>query len=355
MKNKFFALLVAFAFVLNGIGTAFADTNSKKKAGQTSQLVALLPTSDGVMTLDVQRLFNDALPQVLSGNQPMLAGIVGKIDEIKTKTGIDLRQFQQVAVGVTAKQISAKEIDFEPVMLARGTFNAGALLAVAKLASKGKYREEKIGDKTVYVFTTKNELKQNKPQSNKPSVLLPSIGLVVSFDFMKWFPNEVAVTSYDNNTLAIGSLARVRETLQAKTRISNEFLDLVFRKQNVVMSFGANLPDGLSKFVNLDNDEFGKNLDAIRQIYGTLDTVGADTILSMTAKTLKPEQAQSLQETLEGLQMVGKALIGGSKSADKKIYARMIDNAKISRTGNEVMLNLQVPQTDINVLIGEKK
>jgi hypothetical protein len=75
----------------------------------------------------------------------------------------------------------------------------------------------------------------------------------------------------------------------------------------------------------------------------------------MTAKTLKPEQAQSLQETLEGLQMVGKALIGGSKSADKKIYARMIDNAKISRTGNEVMLNLQVPQTDINVLIGEKK
>lgn len=349
MKNKFFALLVAFAFVLNGIGTAFADTNPKKKAGQTSQLVALLPASDGVMTLDVQRLFNDALPQILSGNQSMLTDIVGKIDEIKTKTGIDLRQFQQVAVGVAAKQISAKEIDFEPVVLARGTFNAGALLAVAKLASKGKYREEKIGDKTVYVFTMKDVVEENKPQT-KNSWFDKAIDRMFA-----GLSREFAITSYDNNTLAIGSLARVRETLQVKTRISNEFLDLVFRKQNVVMSFGANLPDGLSKFVNLDNDEFGKNLDAIRQIYGTLDIVGTDTILAVTAKTLKPEQAQSLQETLEGLQMVGKALIGGSKSADKKVYARMIDNAKISRSGSEVMLNLQVPQSDIDILIGAKK
>ena len=53
--------------------------------------------------------------------------------------------------------------------------------------------------------------------------------------------------------------------------------------------------------------------------------------------------------------MVGKALLGGSKGADKKVYSRMVENAKISRTGNEIMLNLQVPQTDINVLIGEKK
>ncbi len=348
MKNKFFALLVAFAFVLNGIGTAFADTNPKKKAGQTSQLVALLPASDGVMTLDVQRLFNDALPQILSGNQSMLTDIVGKIDEIKTKTGIDLRQFQQVAVGVAAKQISAKEIDFEPVVLARGTFNAGALLAVAKLASKGKYREEKIGDKTVCVFTMKEVAEENKPPT-KNSWFDKAIDRMFA-----GLSREFAITSYDNNTLAIGSLARVRETLQVKTRISNEFLDLVFRKQNVVMSFGANLPDGLSKFVNLDNDEFGKNLDAIRQIYGTLDIVGTDTVLAVTAKTLKPEQAQSLQETLEGLQMVGKAIIGGAKGADKQVFGRMIDSAKISQNGNEVTLDLQVAQGDIDILVGRK-
>ncbi|MGI8638372.1 MAG: hypothetical protein ACR2MG_00230 [Pyrinomonadaceae bacterium] len=353
MKKKIFALFVACAFVINGIGAVFADTNSNKKAGQTSQLVALLPASDGVMTLDVQRLLNDALPQILSGNQLMLSKVLGKIDEIKNQTGIDLRQFQQVAVGVATKQLSAKEIDFEPVVLARGTFNAGALLAVAKVASKGKYREEKIGDKTVYVFTMKEVVKKDKPQ-NKPAVKDSWFDKAIDRMFTG-LSRELAVTSYDNNTLAIGSVARVRETLQTKTRIDSQFLDLIYRKQNVVMSFGANLPNGLSGFIDLDNDELGKNIDAIRQIYGTLDVVGENTNLQVTARTSKPEQAQGLQETLEGLQMVGKALIGGSKSVDKKVYGRMIDNAKISRNGNEIMLNLQVPQTDINVLIGEKK
>jgi hypothetical protein len=33
----------------------------------------------------------------------------------------------------------------------------------------------------------------------------------------------------------------------------------------------------------------------------------------------------------------------------------MLENARIAQTGNEVTLDLQVPQTDINVIIGEKK
>ena len=93
MKRKFFALLVGCTFVLNGIGTVFADAESKKSKGQTNQLVALLPVSEGALTLNVQRFFDEALPQILAGNQPMLNNILGKIDEIKNNVGIDLRQF----------------------------------------------------------------------------------------------------------------------------------------------------------------------------------------------------------------------------------------------------------------------
>ena len=349
MKNKFFALFVVGAFILNGIGTAFAKTNSDNKTNQTSQLVALLPASDGIMTLDVRRLFGDALPQILSGNQPMLAKILAHIEEIKTKTGIDPKQFQQIAVGVSAKQISAKEVDLEPILLARGTFNAAALLAVAKVASKGKYREEKVGDKSVYVFKIDEMVKKDKPTA-KDSWFDKAINRMFA-----GLSRDLAVTAYDNSTLAIGSAARVRETLQSKSRVNNELLNLVYRKQNAVMSFGMNLPNGLSGFVDFDNDELGKNLDAIRQIYGTFDVSGVNSNVAVTAKTFKPEQAQNLKDTLDGLQMVGKALLGASKGADKKVYSRMIDNAKISHTGDEIMLILQVPQADIDVLIGEKK
>lgn len=354
MKRKFFALLVVCTFVLNGIGTVFADTKTKKKVRQTNQLTTLLPASDGALSLNVQRFFNEALPQILAGNQPMLSGILGKVDEIKNNIGIDLRQFEQVAVGVKSKQISPSEIDFEPVVLARGNFNAGALVAVAKVASKGKYREEKIGDKTVYVFAMKELIEKNKPSTAKPKTK-DSIFEKAIDKMFAGLSRELAVTVYDNNTLAIGSLARVRETFDTKTRISSEILNLVNRKPNAVISFGTKLPSELSKFIDLDNDELGKNIDAIRQISGAMDVNDGNAVVSLMAKTLKPDQAQGLQETLEGLQVVGKAFLGSSKSADKKVYGRMVENAKISRNGNEVMLDLQVPNSDINILIGEKK
>jgi hypothetical protein len=281
----------------------------------------------------------------------MLNKVLAKFDEIKTETGLDLRQFEQIAVGVSGKKISATDMTFEPIILARGTFNSGSLLALAKVAAKGKYREEKISGKTAYIFSAKQAVAQAKSQTanSKGSMFETAIDKM-----FRGFSDEVAVTAYDTNTLAIGSVVRVRETFAAKTRIGADVLDLVNRKPNSIMSFGIKLPTGLSQFVNLDNDEIGKNLEAIRQISGSVDTSGSLATVSLAAKTLETAQAKTLQETLEGLQMIGKVFIGSGKGADKKVYARMIDNAKISQSGNEVMLDLQVAQSDIDILIGAK-
>lgn len=349
MKHKFFALLAVGVLMLNAVGATLADTKSNKIKKQTSQLVALLPASDAVMTFDSQRFLSEALPQILSGNQPMLSDILGKIDEMKSKTGIDFRQFEQVAVGVTAIKIKENEYDFEPVALARGQIDASALIAVAKIAAKGKYREEKIGEKTVYIFAVKEIAAQNKPQVSNPEK-------DVKIDKMLGkLSSEIAVTAFDSKTLAIGTEARVRQTLEAKTRVGADLTGLLYKKQTSVMNMAAKIPNGMSAFLPLENDELGKNIDAIQYIYGAMDVSGANTSVQMTAKTKQNMQAQGLLETLQGLQIVGKAFLGGSKGADKQVYARMIENAKFSRTLNEVTLDLDVPQDDINVLIGEKR
>lgn len=348
MRYKFFALAAACAFMLNAVGAGFAQTT--KTNNQTNGLAALLPASDGVLTLDIQKILSESVPQVLSGKPQMLAGINAKIDEIRDKTGLDPKQFEQVVVGVSTKQISAREVDLEPVFLARGKFNAGALIAIAKLAAKGKYREEKIGSRAVYVFTLSETVASNKP-STKNSWLDRAIDRMIN-----GLAKEIAVSSYDNNTLVFGSPVRVRETLETKTRISNDVLSLISRRPNAIMSFGANLPEGLSKFIDLDNDELGATLDSIRQMSGAVETSGDSVGVSITAKTLNTEQAQNLHETLQGLQMLGKAFIGGgNKGADKQVYGRMIDNAKITRSGAEVLLDLQVPQSDINILLAGVK
>ena len=362
MKNKFYAALTVFAFTLNAFGTSLADTKTPEKAKQTNALAALLPASDGVLTIDMQRVLSEAVPQILSGKPQMLTEINAKIDEIREKSGLDLRQFEQVAVGVSMKQISAREVDLEPLVLARGKYNANALIALAKLAAKGQYREEKIGARTVYIFSAKEIAEK---QSNNRVSVVTSAQMNTPQAKKSWFDSaidrminglmkEIAVTSYDGNTLAFGSLARVRETIETKTRVNAELLDLTNRKPNAVVAFGANLPSGLSSFIDLDNDELGKTLDSIRQVSGAMELVGGSTAVSMAAKAATVEQAKSLQETVEGLQMLGKGFLGGSKSADKQVYSRMIENAKITRTTSEVSLDLQVPQTDINILLGAK-
>ncbi len=342
-RKKLFALTAVLTIFMHSFATVFADP----KTAQTNSLAALLPASEGVITIDMKRLLSESVPQILAGKPDTLAKINAKIDEISQKTGLDLRQFEQIAVGVSIKQISAKEFDLEPVVLARGKYSAGALIALAKLGANGKYREEKVGSRTVYVFSPQEIVEQNKPQTNN-SWLDRAIERTVNG------LKEIAVTSYDTNTLAFGSPARVRETLEAKTKVGADVLSAVNRKPNQLISFSAKLPKNLSEFIALDNDEFGNTLDTIRQVSGSLDVSNGNTIVSMSAKTSKAEEAQSLQEMLEGLQMLGKTLLGSSKAADKQVYARMIDGAKITRSGAEVLFDLQVPQNDINILLGVK-
>ncbi len=355
MKKKIFALLVGFAFIFNGISTiALADTNDKS-VRQNIQLAALLPASDGVLTINMQRLLSEALPQILSGNQTILNGILSKIDEVKSQTGIDLRQFEQIAVGVTTKTSTAKKIDFEPFLLARGSFNSAGLLVAARVAaSTAKYREEKIGDKTIYIFSSKKNLPNNNAQNGKTSILLPGAGLVISSDWLNFFSGELAVTSFDANTLVIGAAPRVREFLQTKTRVAADVLALVNRKPNSVISFGAKLPNGMSALINLENDELGKNLDAIRQMSGAIDVTDGSANVSLLARTLKPEQAKGLLETLQSLQGFLPSLLGSSKDADKKVYARILENLTLAQSGSDLTLEARIPKSDIDILIGVK-
>ena len=346
MRNKIFTLFTFAALVLSVVGFAFVEETTSARGN--NELVGLLPASDIVINLDAQRLFNTALPQVFSADQSALTKINAKLDELKDKTGLDLRQFQQVSAGIATKQVSPKEVDFEPFIMARGTISAGALLAVAKLASNGKYKEKKIGNRTVYIFTPKEVIEQNKPK-NKSSMIDKGFDML-----LKSLSREVAVSAYDNNTLAIGTEARMREAFEKKTVVSTEVLSMVYQNPNAVINFGGKLPNGLASFVDIDNDEIGNNIKSVREMSGALTVENNQVMVALNAKTLKQDQAQGLHEMLEGLQMLGKAFLGGSKSADKQVYVRMIESAEIARNGNLVSFDVKVPQSDIDILLGKK-
>jgi hypothetical protein len=50
--------------------------------------------------------------------------------------------------------------------------------------------------------------------------------------------------------------------------------------------------------------------------------------------------------------MLGKAFIGTIKGspAEREMYSRMVDNAKVSRIGTQVQIDLLIPQSDLSIL-----
>ena len=86
-----------------------------------------------------------------------------------------------------------------------------------------------------------------------------------------------------------------------------------------------------------------------------MDVAATGASVQVMARTPSPQQAQGLKETLDGLQMVGKAILGGSKRHDQQVYSRMLKNAAVTVHGSDVSLDLSVPQGDIDTLVGGVK
>ena len=343
MKSKLLAFFTLSILLLNSAVFAAGDVKSKGKF-DAAGIVALLPASDAVAVIDMKRFLNSAIPQILSGNQQILGEVNKALDDAKARTGIDFRQFEYIAAGVSATKVDVKKYDFDTVIVARGQINSGALLAAAKLAANGKYREEKIGERSVFIFEPAEVVQQNLPQNHAKKA-----GLISKVFGGK---REIAATSLDGTTLIFGSVERVKLALSGTSRVSPEISNLLPKTIAPVMAFAGKVPGGMSVFLPLENDELGKQVDSIQYLYGTMDVNPAATTVNATARTAQAADATGLKDTLEGLQMIGKALLGNAKGTDKQLYARLLDTVKFSARGNEVTMDLAIPQADLNQLVG---
>lgn len=350
MKTKVLAFFTLAVLVLNLSGLALADTRrAKSKKRQSNVLVAMLPASDGVVTFDVKRFFNDAMPQILSANQPMLAKIMDHIKLIESKSGIDLRKFEQVAAGVTIKTSAGNKLSADPVVIARGSISTDSLLATAKKAAEARFREEKIGIRNVIIFAAKDEVKKSVPNVSGP--VSPDIVNTV----IDGMPNEIAMTALDSTTLVIGSLERVRQTIDRTTSVSAEIASLLTNSETSVCTFAMRVPEKMATLVDLDKDELGNNINSIKYMSGSMDVTTAGASVALMARTAKPEQAKELFDMLQGLQMIGKSFLGASKKTEHKVIARMLDTTKVTSRGTDVLLNISVPQADIDLLVATIK
>jgi len=339
--------IISFVFVALVSASFVSGPRADAKQGQ---MLGMLPASDGVVTVDVRRLLDEALPQILAANEPMLTKVNFEVDKIKAKTGLDLRRFDSLAIGFKTKQISATELDLQPILLARGPAEAASLSEAAKMASDGETRTEMIAGRTVHIFTAQQIVDKNKSAGKDSGGFFDKIvdKLVGSLS------GEVALVAFDENTVALGSLTRVRELLGDGPRVSQNIISMMSVERDPVGSFAMVVPDGLSRYLELEEDDLGEGLDSVREMNGFLDVIPGKAMISINAKMADPEKAESLEIMLQGFQGVLSSILKRQQGADKKVYGRMLENLDVSRKNDRLQLKLDIPQKDIDVIVGKK-
>jgi hypothetical protein len=337
VNKKSFALFLALSMALMSFAlTGGAQTRQSTALAQTSSIAPLnlLPPSDLVAFVNVKRLINDAAPKVMADNPIKLAEFNAAIDKLKMQTGLDARSFENIAVGLRYQNPSPGVTTADTVVIISGTFNASALIAAGRLASKGKYQEQKYNDATIYIFSINDQL-------NIPGVLNMRV-------------KELAVTTLGTNNLAIGELAAVRATLDAnkgRGGANTNLVTLATRTPNALMGFSANVPVSMSKSVSVGNDEISKLIGSIRQAYGAVGTTANGFDLLAIARTENAGQAVSLSETLTALKQFGGMLVGQLPVDTRAMAQGALDSLKIGAQGNETSIRFELQQADITTLM----
>jgi hypothetical protein len=312
-----------------------AQTRSRNTAAPAPSVMTALPESDAVAHVKVKQLLNEAMPRILANNPAKLAEVNANIDKFKDRTGLDPRMFEQVALGIRYTYPSEGVTKVQTVALANGSFSAAAMVAAGRIATNGKYREEKYHDKTVYIFTLEENIKM--------------LGV---FDFKI---GELAAAPLNNNVLALGDPAAVRGAIDASRsgkQANAELIALASRDPNAIIGFGSNMTEQLVENLDIGNAPIAADLKTLRQVYGSVGTTASDLQLFLGARAVNAEAARSLSDTLDGLKQLGAFFVGRLSGAKGVLAKSALSNLTIVANANELQLRTSVAQAEIGPLLG---
>ena len=335
MKYKLLNLAVLLALTTSLQLAANAQTRTRNVTTPAPALMASLPESDAVAQVKMQQLLNDAMPRILANNPAKLAEVNASIESFKNRTGLDARMFQQIALGVRFTYPTEGVTKLQTVALANGTFSSAAMVAAGRVASNGKYREEKYRDKTIYIFT-----------------LDENIRLLGVFNFTI---HELAATPLNANTLALGDPDGVRGVIDAGRlrKLANpELIGLASRDPNAIIGFGGNLSERLIGNLDIGNAPIAADLKTLRQVYGSVATTERDFQLFLAARAVNAQAAKNLGDTLEGLKQFGALLVGRLSGAKGVLAKSALSNMTIVADANELQVRTSVAQAEIGPLLG---
>lgn len=333
--------LALMAFVGSQLGqrvTATTNAGSAVRPAASAQLGAL-PASDFIIFVDTERLVNDTLPNFLAGDTDLSARVNAKIERFQKETGVDPRSFDSLAIGLRLGAISSGDPRF--VAIAHGDFVASQLIDTGFATAQKKENigrvEEQYEGKTIYILTPPAGRADNCTRNGKTEAC------------------RMAVAALDSNTIALGDLESVRATLNpGVARVDQSLVDLATRNSQAFAGFAGNLPQGAARQFGIRNGRADKLAASVRQMYGSVSSVGTTAESTLALRTETAEQAREIADGLNGLKFLTKLGFGGHSGGSKakvEAFSKLIKALSINVQNDEVEIKLNVTQTDIAPLM----
>ena len=121
-----------------------------------------LPDADGLIYINPQRILNEVLPKFLPAKD--LENMRKGFEAARQQAGVDPAKVDYLVIAIRFKK-PTDDLNFqapELMVVSKGDFSADSLLVMARMASQGKLRDEKYGNKTIGLMTIDDIAKESE-------------------------------------------------------------------------------------------------------------------------------------------------------------------------------------------------
>lgn len=325
-------MILVIVFALIASFTLASDRSAAPPDARA--LLSSLPASDVVVYIDLQRILTEIVPRLLAKDPATLAKMTAGINEMKTKSGVNILAIDSVVVGakfVGTLTHQMKKDNLGVVIIAHGDFDANALIAFVKQETKGKAHQETYAGKVIY----------SEPQPAPPK--------------KKTERETAALTLLDASTVAVGDLPQVRAAIDAfagKDRVDPALAQLAERDSSSFTGIAGNVPASLIQDLRESappNDQMAqvinKAIEGIKQFFGSIGATPTDFNVITGVRLSSSEQAASLSDTLMGLRQQGLAEIKEQETRD------LINSLQITAQGDELQIRADIKNEVVQGLV----
>lgn len=340
-----------------GRATAAPADNLKTAAKPAAdEAVALLPKSDVVIVVDVNRLLTEVLPKVKTAWPQQSEKMVRELNEFMTeaaKTGVDFNKVKTVSIG-----LSMFSQNVTGALIVDGAaLNAATMEAYAKSHQEEKAAVSNYKGKTIYLYNSDKKKDKDKDKDKakdkaKESGDSPIGALAASLPGnLNLMDANTAIAQLDQTRVVIGDQAQVKTVIDTLTgggtpanNLSAELSGaLKETSSGSFLRFAVNLPDSARQWMS--DQEYVKDLAVMKMVFGTMD-VSDDLSLTLEAKlrTGSKAEATKLESTLNGFLAIGKMMLGSNEDPTMKLVTQLLSEIKIGAQTADVSLALKVPR-----------